>query len=120
VTFTDPEVGAAGLTESQARRRGLHVRTGTSPLNRSSRGFIHGPGIEGFVKLVEDADRGLLVGGTTAGPAGGEMLSMLTVAIAAEVPTERLRHMIYAYPTFHRAVEGALAEIGEPAVVTAG
>jgi pyruvate/2-oxoglutarate dehydrogenase complex dihydrolipoamide dehydrogenase (E3) component len=120
VTFTDPEVGAAGLTESQARQRGLRVRTGTSPLSRSSRGFIHGPGNEGFVKLVEDTDRGLLVGGTTTGPSGGEMLSMLTVAIAGEVPAERLRHMIYAYPTFHRAIEGALQELAEPAMARAG
>ena len=62
-------------------------------------------GNEGFIKLVEDTDRGVLVGATSAGPAGGEVLSMLTLAVHAEVPVEQLRRMIFAYPTFHRAVE---------------
>ncbi|MEV7027433.1 NAD(P)/FAD-dependent oxidoreductase, partial [Kitasatospora sp. NPDC093558] len=111
VTFTDPEIGAVGLTEHQAREAGLRIRTGTADLPSSARGWIHKAGNEGFVKLVEDADRGVLVGATSAGPAGGEVLYGLAVAIQAEVPTDRLRHMIYAYPTFHRAVETALAAL---------
>jgi pyruvate/2-oxoglutarate dehydrogenase complex dihydrolipoamide dehydrogenase (E3) component len=39
---------------------------------------------------------------------GGEVMSALAVAIHGEVPTDRLRHMMYAYPTFHRAIEDAL------------
>lgn len=115
VTFTDPEVGAVGLTESQARKQSIRIRTGFSPLSDSTRGFIHGPGNDGFIKLIEDADSGVLIGGTTSGPSGGEMLSMLSVAVAGKVPTERLRHMIWAYPTFHRGIEGALQAFAEPA-----
>ncbi|MFI9201343.1 dihydrolipoyl dehydrogenase family protein [Streptomyces sp. NPDC053048] len=111
VTFTDPEVGAVGLTERQAREKGLRVRTGSSRLPSSARGWIHKAGNEGLVKLVEDADRGVLVGATTAGPAGGEMMYGLAVAVQAEVPVETLRHMIYAYPTFHRGVEDALRDL---------
>jgi pyruvate/2-oxoglutarate dehydrogenase complex dihydrolipoamide dehydrogenase (E3) component len=120
VTFTDPEVGAVGLTEDQARKQGLKVRSGQTPLSGTTRGFIHGPGNDGFIKLVEDADRGVLVGGSTAGPSGGEMISMLSVAVAAEVPTELLRHMIWAYPTFHRGIEGALQALQEPAMEKVG
>jgi pyruvate/2-oxoglutarate dehydrogenase complex dihydrolipoamide dehydrogenase (E3) component len=116
VTFTDPEVGAVGLTEAEARKQGIQVRSGSSPLSDSTRGFIHGPGNDGFIKLVEDAERGVLVGGSTAGPSGGEMISMLCVAVAMEVPTERLRHMIWAYPTFHRGIEGALQALAQPAM----
>ncbi|MFC5670575.1 dihydrolipoyl dehydrogenase family protein [Streptomyces incanus] len=111
VTFTDPEVAAVGLTERQARNRGLRVRTAVVPNASSTRGWIHGPGGEGFIKLVEDADRGVLVGATSAGPAGGELLYGLIVAVHAEVPVEQLRNMIYTYPTFHRAVEQALAAL---------
>jgi pyruvate/2-oxoglutarate dehydrogenase complex dihydrolipoamide dehydrogenase (E3) component len=113
VTFTDPEVGAVGLTESTARRDGLRVRTGLVRLPSTARGWIHKTGNHGFVKLVEDADRGILVGATSAGPAGGEVLSALAVAVHAEVPTERLRQMIYAYPTFHRAIEDALRDLSD-------
>ncbi|MGX7676993.1 dihydrolipoyl dehydrogenase family protein [Plantactinospora sp. DSM 117369] len=108
VTFTDPEVGAVGLTERQARERGLNVRTSFTPLSESSRGWIHQVGDEGFIKLVADVDRGVLVGATSAGPVGGEVLSALAVAVHAEVPVSTLAGMIYAYPTFHRAIETAV------------
>jgi len=108
VTFTDPEIGSVGLSEEAARSRGLRVHTGSSRIPSSSRGFIHKVGNDGFIKLVEDADRGVLVGATSAGPNGGEVLGALVVAVHAEVPTALLRQMIYAYPTFHRAIEDAL------------
>ncbi len=111
VTFTDPEVGAVGLTEAQARADGIGVRTGSSQIPSSARGWIHKAGNDGFVKLVADADRGVLVGATSAGPAGGEVLSMLTLAVHEATPVQRLREMIYAYPTFHRAVQDALGEL---------
>ncbi len=111
VTFTDPEIGAVGLTEAQAREAGLRVDVGVAQIPSSARGWIHKAGNEGFVKLVADADRGVLVGATSAGPAGGEVLSALVVAVHAQVPVTTLRHMIYASPTFHRAIEDALRDL---------
>ncbi|MGW1056575.1 dihydrolipoyl dehydrogenase family protein [Micromonospora rubida] len=109
VTFTDPEVGAVGLTERQARERGINVQVGVSQLGSSTRGWIHRA--DGLIKLVADADRGVLVGATSVGPAGGEVLSGLVVAVHAAVPLPQLRNMIYAYPTFHRAIEDALRNL---------
>jgi pyruvate/2-oxoglutarate dehydrogenase complex dihydrolipoamide dehydrogenase (E3) component len=111
VTFTDPEIGSVGMTEAQARESGLDVRVGFTLLSASTRGWIHKAGNDGFIKLVEDARRGVLVGATSAGPVGGEIVAALTVAIHAEVPTDTLRSMIYAYPTFHRAIEATLATL---------
>jgi pyruvate/2-oxoglutarate dehydrogenase complex dihydrolipoamide dehydrogenase (E3) component len=108
VTFTDPEVGSVGMTEQQAREAGLAVRTATSDLPQSSRGWLHAAGNDGLIKLVADGDRGVLVGATSAGPSGGEVLSMLATAVHAEVPVDTLLTMHFAYPTFHRAVEVAL------------
>jgi len=111
VTFTDPEVGAVGLTERTARERGIDVRTGMASIPDSSRGWIHKVGNDGFIKVVEDRARGVLVGGSSVGPCGGEVLSMLTVAVQARVPTAVLRRVIGAYPTFQRAVSDALADL---------
>ncbi|WP_067538559.1 dihydrolipoyl dehydrogenase family protein [Nocardia crassostreae] len=108
VTFTDPEVGSVGLTEAQARAAGLTVRTASFDIPASTRGWLHKSGNAGFIKLVEDADRGVLVGATSMGPDGGEVLGALAVAVHAQVPTSSLREMIFAYPTFHRAIEPAL------------
>jgi pyruvate/2-oxoglutarate dehydrogenase complex dihydrolipoamide dehydrogenase (E3) component len=111
VTFTDPEVGAVGLTEAQATERGLPVRTGITQVPASTRGWIHKAGNDGFIKIIEDSARSHLIGATSAGPVGGEVMSALAVAIHAEVPTATLASMIYAYPTFHRAIEEAVKDL---------
>jgi pyruvate/2-oxoglutarate dehydrogenase complex dihydrolipoamide dehydrogenase (E3) component len=107
-TFTDPEVGRVGLTEQQAREKGLDVRVGVQQISSNSRGWIHGPGNDGFVKLVEDAERGVLVGATVVSPYGGELLGMLTLAVHAQVPVATMATMHYAFPTLHRAVLEAI------------
>lgn len=107
VTFTEPEVASVGLTEAQARDAGTVVATATGDLG--ARGWL--AKAEGVVKLVADRDRGVLVGATVVGPAGGEILSMLVTAVHAEVPIATLRHMHFAYPTYHRAVETVLDDL---------
>ncbi|TMD07315.1 MAG: NAD(P)/FAD-dependent oxidoreductase [Chloroflexi bacterium] len=104
VTFTDPEVGGIGLTEATARKQGIRVETGIQQNAAITRGWIHGPGNDGFIKLVVDADRGVLVGATCVGPRGGDMQSMLELAVRESIPVDRLRHLIYAYPTFYRGI----------------
>ncbi len=111
VTFTDPEIGAVGLTEAQARERGLSVRTGYVDLAGTSRGLVHQVGNQGFVKVVADMLSGVLVGATAAGPYGGEILGALSVAVHARLPLSVLRQQIWAYPTFHRAIGEALAAL---------
>jgi pyruvate/2-oxoglutarate dehydrogenase complex dihydrolipoamide dehydrogenase (E3) component len=111
VAFTDPEIGAVGLTEAQAREAWMDVRVGVAQVPRTARGWIHKAGNDGVVKLVEDTGQGVLVGATAMGAAGGEVLGALSVAVHARVPTGRLRQMIYAYPTFHRGIEDALRDL---------
>lgn len=114
VTFTDPEVGSVGMTEDEARRAGLEVLVGRASLSSSARGWIHKAGNDGLIKLVADGARDVLVGAMSAGPSGGEVLGLLALAVHAEVPVARMREMIYAYPTFHRAVEDALRDLAPP------
>ena len=111
VTFTDPEIGAVGLMEEQAREAGLRVGVGHAQIPRSSRGWI--AEAEGVVKVVADRDRGVLVGATVVAPYGGEVLGLLTAAVHAEIPVATLRSMHFAYPTFHRAIAAALADLDD-------
>ena len=104
VTFTDPEIGSVGMTEAQARESGGEVRVMSESIAQSARGWINKS--EGLVKLIE-VD-GVLVGATSVGPSGGEVLAMLTLAVHARIPVRTLKEMIYAYPTFHRAIDSAL------------
>jgi pyruvate/2-oxoglutarate dehydrogenase complex dihydrolipoamide dehydrogenase (E3) component len=111
VTFTDPEVGSVGLTVDAATEAGVDVMVGHTSMPSTARGWMHGPGNEGFIQLVADRERNVLVGATAMGPSGGEVLGLLTLAVHAEIPLEQLRTMIYAYPTFHRGVEDALRDM---------
>lgn len=112
VTFTDPEVGAVGLTEHQAADRGLPVTTAVTHVPNSSRGWLQKVGNDGIIKLVVDSDRDVLVGATSAGPSGGEVLGLLALAVHAEVPVSRLKQMILAFPAYHRAIDDALSQLG--------
>ncbi|MCW2764430.1 MAG: NAD(P)/FAD-dependent oxidoreductase [Nocardioides sp.] len=112
VTFTDPEVAGVGMTESRAREAGLSVLVGNAQIPKSSRGWIHGIGNDGIVKVVADAERGVLVGATVVGPYGGEIIGLLATAVHAEVPVGTLRGMHFAYPTFNRTIEFALEDLG--------
>ncbi|MCW2798333.1 NAD(P)/FAD-dependent oxidoreductase [Nocardioides sp.] len=112
VTFTDPEIGSVGMTEEQAREDGIDVRIGRADLAHGARGWMHGPDTVGLVKLVADAERGILVGGTVVGPYGGEALGLLSAAVHAAVPVSTLKGTHFAYPTFHRTIESALWDLG--------
>jgi pyruvate/2-oxoglutarate dehydrogenase complex dihydrolipoamide dehydrogenase (E3) component len=106
VTFTDPEIGAVGMTEKQARDASLDVQVGYVDGKTVSRGWIHGPGNDGFIKVV--AAEGVLVGATSVGPSGGEVLGALSLAVHAKVPVPTLLSTIWAYPTFHRGISDAV------------
>ncbi|MCM0622122.1 dihydrolipoyl dehydrogenase family protein [Nocardioides bruguierae] len=113
-TFTDPEVGAVGLTEAQAREAGIDVVTAIADVGRDSRGWIHGA--HGLIKVVADREAGVLVGATAVSPAGGEVIGLFTTAVHARVPVATLSRMHLAYPTFHRTARVVLAKLGEAGV----
>jgi pyruvate/2-oxoglutarate dehydrogenase complex dihydrolipoamide dehydrogenase (E3) component len=104
VTFTDPEIGSVGMTEAAARESGGEVNVMTEQISKSARGWINKG--EGFVKLIEMD--GVLVGATSMGPCGGEVLGLLVLAVHARIPVRTLKGMIFAYPTFHGAIDSAL------------
>lgn len=107
VTYTDPEVAAVGRTLAQAREDGLDVAEASADLG--ARGWLDEH--PGWIRLVADRRRGVLVGATVVGPTAGEVLSVLVLAVHAEVPLTTLRSMVYAYPSWHRAVEDVLKEL---------
>ncbi|MFG2045031.1 hypothetical protein [Dactylosporangium sp. NPDC048998] len=88
-------------------RAGVNARTATGDLG--SRGWIAEE--PGPIKLVADADKAVLIGGTVVGSMGGEVLSAIVTAIHAEVPISTLANMHFAYPTFHRAPQPVLREL---------
>ncbi|NJP69040.1 dihydrolipoyl dehydrogenase family protein [Streptomyces spiramenti] len=111
VVFSHPEVASVGLTASDAESRGIRVRIADADLGAVAGASLYADGYQGHARLVADADRGVLVGATFAGPAVTEMLHAATVAVVAEVPVERLAHAVPAYPTISEVWLGLLAEL---------
>jgi pyruvate/2-oxoglutarate dehydrogenase complex dihydrolipoamide dehydrogenase (E3) component len=99
VTFTDPQVCAVGATEAEARRAGRGVRVVRTDTGGVAGAYVQGNGIAGTSQLVVDTERRVVVGATFTGPDTQELLHSATVAIAGEVPLERLWHAVPAFPT---------------------
>jgi dihydrolipoamide dehydrogenase len=99
VTFTDPQVCAVGPTEAEARRAGIDVKVVSTPTGGVAGAYILGNGINGTCQLVVDQGRRVVVGATFTGPGVQELLHSATVAVAGEVPLERLWHAVPSFPT---------------------
>jgi hypothetical protein len=72
---------------------------------------LHG-GNGGVIKLIVDRSTGVLVGATAVGSRGGDILGLLTLAVHARVPINKLRSMIYAFPTFTGGIGEAIGAYG--------
>jgi dihydrolipoamide dehydrogenase len=116
VTFTDPQVCAVGYTEEQASAAGLDVRAVTYSVGDVPGAYTQGIGITGTSKLVVDQRRGVIVGATFTGPGLQELLHSATVAIAGEVPLDRLWHAVPSFPTVSEVWLHLLEEYGFPPV----
>ncbi len=99
VIFTDPQVAAVGLTEAQARERGLASKTVAVELTSTAGGALLGENVTGRAQLVIDDRRRTVVGATFTGPGVGEMLHAATIAVVSEVTLDRLWHAVPAFPT---------------------
>ncbi|MCP9205805.1 dihydrolipoyl dehydrogenase family protein [Streptomyces sp. NEAU-Y11] len=99
VVFTDPEVGAVGLTAAEAEAQGRSVRVVDYDLGQVSGAALYADGYRGRARMIVDLDRGHLIGVTFVGPGVGELVHSATVAVAGEVPVERLWHAVPSFPT---------------------
>jgi dihydrolipoamide dehydrogenase len=99
VTFTDPQVCAVGLTEAQARERGIDVRVVSVSTGAVSGTYLLGDGLGGTSQLVVDDARRVVVGATFTGLHTSELLHSATIAIAGQVPLDTLWHAVPSFPT---------------------
>ncbi|MGP8301527.1 dihydrolipoyl dehydrogenase family protein [Streptomyces inhibens] len=99
VVFSDPEAASVGLTAAAAERAGHRIRVVDQDLAAVAGASLYADGYRGRARMVVDLDREVLLGATFVGPGVGELLHSATVAVAGEVPIERLWHAVPAFPT---------------------
>jgi dihydrolipoamide dehydrogenase len=99
VIFTDPQVGAVGLTLAGAKQAGLRARAVDVETGGNAGGSFVGKNAPGTARLVVDEERGVVVGATITGAEVAEALHAATIAVVGEVPLEDLWHAVPAFPT---------------------
>lgn len=112
VVFTEPQLGRVGLSEKQARAQGVAYRVGQLPVRHIGRAReTNEPA--GFLKvLVGEDDR--LLGAAVLSAQGGEIMSMLQIAMAGRLKYQQLRDMVLAHPTWAEALNNVFARLQAP------
>jgi pyruvate/2-oxoglutarate dehydrogenase complex dihydrolipoamide dehydrogenase (E3) component len=96
--FMDPQLGRVGLTETEARARGLSIRIGKLPMASVARA-IEMSETRGFMKAVVDAGTNQILGCAVLGVEGGELMAIFQVAMMGRIPYTVLKDAIFAHPT---------------------
>ena len=109
-TFTEPQIGSVGLTETQAKEKGYEVKVGKFPFAGNSKATILGSH-DGFVKVVSDAKYGEILGVHILGPGATEMIAEAVAVLELEGTVEEMMFTIHAHPTLAESMLDAYGAV---------
>lgn len=108
--YTDPQLGRAGMTESEARKKGRKVAVGRFEMKRNGKAKEIGePG--GFIKVVADSRSKRILGAAVLSAEGAELIHLYLDIMNAKAPWTAIRDAVYIHPTLAEAVQSAVLEI---------
>jgi pyruvate/2-oxoglutarate dehydrogenase complex dihydrolipoamide dehydrogenase (E3) component len=108
--FIDPQLGRVGLTEHEARAQGRNVRIAKMPMSYVARALEMDES-RGFMKAVVDADTKQILGCAILGIEGGELMSMLEIAMLGRVPATQLAEAVFAHPTLAESLNNLFQNV---------
>jgi pyruvate/2-oxoglutarate dehydrogenase complex dihydrolipoamide dehydrogenase (E3) component len=108
--FIDPELGRIGMTETEARARGLNVQVARLAASAVPRAMTSGE-TRGYLKAVVDAESGKLLGASILAASAGEVIAVIQVAMHAGLPYTALRDMIFSHPTMAEGLNDLFARL---------
>lgn len=108
--FSDPELGRVGLSEREAREQGIAIRVARVAMTDVARALeVAEP--RGLIKALVDADSGQILGCAVLGLAGGEIMTLLQMAMLGDLPYAALRDGIFAHPTLAEGLNTVFAHL---------
>jgi pyruvate/2-oxoglutarate dehydrogenase complex dihydrolipoamide dehydrogenase (E3) component len=110
--FIDPQLGRIGLSEGEARDKGLDVQVVKMPMSYVARA-LEVDEARGFMKAVVDAESGRILGCAVLGLEGGEIMAMIQIAMMGDLPYTALRDAVFAHPTLAESLNNLFAPLGE-------
>jgi dihydrolipoamide dehydrogenase len=114
-TYTEPQIGSAGLTEAQAKEKGYEVKVGKFPFAGNSKATIVG-NHDGFVKIVADAKYGEILGVHIIGPQATELIAEAIAVMELEGTVEEMMFAIHAHPTLAESMLDAYGAVDGMAI----
>lgn len=105
--FMDPQLGRVGLSETEARERGLNIKVAKMPMSYVARALEMSES-RGLMKVIVDADTDQMLGCAILGIEGGELMSMIQIAMMGQLPYTALREAIFAHPTLAESFNNLL------------
>ncbi len=114
-TYCDPQIGSVGMTEAQAKEKGLQVKVGKFPFVGNSKATIL-DSHDGFVKVVSDAKYGEVLGVHIIGPQATEIVAECVTALELEATVESMMFTIHAHPTLSESLLDGFASVEGMAV----
>ena len=112
--YTHPEIGSVGLSEKQAKEKGLEVKTGKFPMVACGRAQAENE-TEGFVKVVVEKTSGKILGAQILGHRATDLIAELTLAIQMGAKTQDVIDTIHAHPTLSEPIREAVLKVdGRP------
>ena len=114
VVFSDPEMASVGLTEQEAKDKGIKVKVAKFPFAANGRALSLNDS-DGFLKLVTREEDGLVIGGQIVGPNASDMIAEIGLAIEAGMTAEDIALTVHAHPTLGEiTMEAAEVALGTP------
>jgi len=108
--FIDPQLGRIGLSEEEAREKGLDVQVVKMPMSYVARA-LEVDEARGFMKAVVDAESGRILGCAVLGLEGGEIMAMIQIAMMGDLPYTALRDAVFAHPTLAESLNNLFSSV---------
>lgn len=108
--FTDPQLGRIGISEAEAKEQKLNFKVAKIPMSQVARGIETGETL-GFMKAIVDADSKKILGASILASEGGEIMSVLEMAMEGGITYDRIRYCIFAHPTYSESLNNLFMKI---------
>jgi pyruvate/2-oxoglutarate dehydrogenase complex dihydrolipoamide dehydrogenase (E3) component len=112
VVYTDPQLGRVGVTESQARGQGKNIKVAKMKMTHVARA-LETDEPRGLIKAVVDAESEQILGCAVLGVEGGELMSMMEIAMMGKMPYTALQDGIFAHPAFSESLNNLFGSFEE-------
>lgn len=110
--FTDPQLGRVGITEKEARQKGLNIKVAALSMDHVARARETNE-TRGFMKAIVDANTKKILGAAVIGVEGGEIMSVLQMAMMGGITYDQIRYAIFAHPTFSESLNNLFMSLQE-------